>query len=85
MLLYCLLILDLSIVSMRISAFVLVCGRVIVEVGLFLRPGCCWQQACSPFAFAFAFAFAWTLILAFTSAFACNYIYAHIVCTFALT
>ncbi|CAE7448441.1 Tgm3 [Symbiodinium pilosum] len=36
MLLYCLLILDLSIVSMRISAFVLVCGRVIVEVGLFL-------------------------------------------------
>ncbi|CAE6962466.1 unnamed protein product [Symbiodinium natans] len=36
MLLYCLLILDLSIVSMRISAFVLVCGRVVAEVGLFL-------------------------------------------------
>jgi len=36
MLLYCILILDLSIVSMRISAFVLVCGRVIAEVGLFL-------------------------------------------------
>lgn len=36
MLLYCVLILDLSIVSMRISAFVLVCGRVIAEVGLFL-------------------------------------------------
>ncbi|CAE7832533.1 unnamed protein product, partial [Symbiodinium microadriaticum] len=36
MLLYCVLILDLSILSMRISAFVLVCGRVIAEVGLFL-------------------------------------------------
>ena len=32
MILYCILILDLSIVSMRISAFVLVCGRVFEEV-----------------------------------------------------
>ncbi|CAE7258462.1 unnamed protein product, partial [Symbiodinium pilosum] len=36
MILYCILILDLSIVSMRISAFVLVCGRVFEEVALFL-------------------------------------------------
>ena len=36
MLLYCLLILDLSILSMRFSSFVLLCGRVVIEVGLFL-------------------------------------------------
>lgn len=36
MLLYCGLVLDLSILSMRLSAFVLVCGGVIAEVGLFL-------------------------------------------------
>ncbi|CAJ1404467.1 unnamed protein product [Effrenium voratum] len=36
MLLYCALVLDLSIISMRISAFVLVCGSVMAEVGLFL-------------------------------------------------
>ena len=36
MCLYWALLSDLAIFSMRISAFVLVCGRVAVEVGLFL-------------------------------------------------
>ncbi|CAK9024711.1 Uncharacterized protein SCF082_LOCUS16757 [Durusdinium trenchii] len=36
MALYWILLSDLAIFSMRISAFVLVCGRVVVEVGLFL-------------------------------------------------
>eukprot|EP00438_Fugacium_kawagutii_P007921 Skav203703 [mRNA] locus=scaffold259:362240:390330:+ [translate_table: standard] len=36
MMLYWALLSDLAIFSMRISAFVLVCGRVVIEVGLFL-------------------------------------------------
>ena len=36
MILYWTLLLDLAIFSMRISAYVLVCGRVAGEVGLFL-------------------------------------------------
>ena len=39
MLLYCALIINLSILSMRISSFVMVCGRVLAEVGLFLMLG----------------------------------------------
>lgn len=36
MLLYCALVVNLSILSMRISSFVMVCGAVLSEVGLFL-------------------------------------------------
>ena len=39
-LLYWALLMDFTIFSMRISAFVLVCGRILVEVGLFLFLGC---------------------------------------------
>ena len=39
MLLYCALIINLSILSMRISSFVMMCGRVLAEVGLFLILG----------------------------------------------
>lgn len=40
MLLYCALIINLSILSMRISSFVMMCGRVLAEVGLFLMAAC---------------------------------------------
>lgn len=39
MLLYCALIINLSILSMRISSFVMVCGHVMAEVGMFLILG----------------------------------------------
>ena len=38
MLLYWALLLDLTIFSMQISAFTLVCGRVLSELGLFIGP-----------------------------------------------
>ena len=45
MFLYWLLIIDLSIFSMQISAFVLVCGRVLSELALFLTRG--WNSKLS--------------------------------------